>query len=407
VEAADLRSWLRDRLPDYMVPSAFVPLDKLPLSPNGKLDRKALPVPNDDELSVDPRVHVAPRNPLERQLVDMWEEMLGIKPIGVTDNFFDLGGHSLVAVRMISMLSKQSERDIPVAALFESPTIETLARILSEPDTAHANSPLVPIQSRGNRSPLFCVHALFGSVLCFVELARALGTDQPLFGLQSVGLQGDDEPLADIEPMAAAYIAAMRSRRPHGPYRLGGYSMGGVIAYEMARQLREQGESTELLVLFDTYTPAAAGLDHVRGMSESELLAWFLEDQTGWVTQHNPEMARTLATLSPDERIAHLLAELQSTGHVPPHIGPDKIDRYLRVLNGNLQAFHRYQMKPYDGAVLFVRSTGGTGDDRDPLPDWTNLCTGRFDVIRVPGFHGTMLSQPHVAHAAAQLARWL
>ncbi len=405
-DTSELRAWLRDRLPEYMVPAAFMELDRLPLSPNGKLDRKALPALQDTQLAGGHGARVAPRNPLERQLVDLWEEMLGVSPIGVTDNFFDLGGHSLVAVRMIGMLAQQTEREIPVAALFESPTIERLAQILSGSDPARPPSPLVPIQPRGHHPPLFCVHALFGSVLCFVELARSLGADQPFFGLESVGLQGDAEPLTDIPSMAAAYVEAMRSRQPRGPYQLGGYSMGGVIAYEMAHQLRQAGEQVALLALFDSYTPSAAGLDDVRGLSEAELLRWFLEDQGGWLSQHNPEMAQTLKGLSPDQRIAHLLTELQSTGHVPPHISPDKLDRYLRVLNGNLQAFHRYQPKPYDGRVVFVRSADGTGDGQDPLPDWMRL-TKSLQVIRVPGFHGTMLSRPHVREAAAQLKRIL
>ncbi len=252
LDIAQLRQQLRQHLPEYMVPATIVQLDQLPLSPNGKLDRKALPEPKAESSSSRQHAHVGPRNPLERQLVDMWEEMLGVHPIGVTDNFFDLGGHSLVAVRMISMLVKQVERDIPVAALFESPTIETLARILAEPDAAGPATPLVPMQPRGDLPPFFCVHALFGSVLCFIELARCLGTDQPFFGLQSVGMQGDAEPLTDLSTMAAAYIEAMRTRQPKGPYRIGGYSMGGVIAYEMARQLRQTGEHVDRLVLFDS-----------------------------------------------------------------------------------------------------------------------------------------------------------
>ena len=402
VDVASLRNHLRERLPEYMVPAAFVALDHLPLSPNGKLDRKALPAPKAEIHSAEEKIRVAPRNPLERQLVDMWEEMLGVRPIGVTDNFFDLGGHSLVAVRMISMLGKQSERDIPVAALFESPTIETLARILSTPDDARPASPLVPIQPRGDKPPFFCVHALFGSVLCFIELARSLGIDQPFFGLESVGLQGTAEPLTDIDAMAAAYIVAMRSRQPQGPYHIGGYSMGGVIAYEMARQLRCQRQEVASLVLFDSYTPEAAGLDDVRGLDDAGLMTWFLEDRGGWLSQHNPEMAKTLQMLPPEQRIDHLLAELQSTGHVPPHVGPDRIGRYLRVLNANLQAFHRYRPGGYDGRIDFFRSADGAGDLRDPLPQWRELC-GTLRVHRVPGFHGTMLSQPHVRQAAEQL----
>lgn len=333
----------------------------------------------------------------------MWEEALGVRPIGVTDNFFDLGGHSLVAVRMMSLLNRQSEREIPVAVLFESPTIETLARLLSEPDESRPWSPLVPIQPNGSRPPIFCVHALFGSVLCFIELARALGPEQPFFGLQSVGVEGGDEPLDRIEDMAVAYIEAVRARQPHGPYHLGGYSMGGVIAYEMARQLRRQGEEVALLALFDAYTPTAAGVDGVNNLNDAQLLAWFLGDQDGWLSKHNPEMAGQLARMEPEEQMAYLLAELQKTGHIPPHIGVEKMDRYLRVLNANLQAFHRYQPGEYDGAATFFRSDASGPDDGDPLADWQRLCRAGLQVHRVPGFHGTMLSQPHVQAVSDRL----
>ena len=393
---ADLRGFLKDRLPEYMVPSFLVELKALPLSPNGKLDRKALPEPKERAGSGSRGVHVPPRNPLEKQLVDMWEEALGIRPIGVTDNFFDLGGHSLVAVRMMSQLNRQSEREIPVAVLFESPTIETLARLLTEPDASRPWSPLVSIQPSGSRPPLFCVHALFGSVLCFIELARALGSEQPLFGLQSIGAEGGGDPLERIEDMAVAYIEAVRTRQPRGPYHLAGYSLGGVIAYEMARQLRRQGEDVALLALFDAYTPKAAGVEGVNNLTDAQLLAWFLGDRDGWLSKHNPELAGRLAQMGPDEQMAHLLAELQKTGHIPPHIGIDRMDRYLRVLNANLQAFHRYRPDEYDGAGTFFRSEGNGPDDTDPLADWHRLFRGGLRVHRVPGFHGTMLSPPHV-----------
>ena len=248
----ELRGSLKERLPEYMIPSAFVFLEEIPLTPQGKYDRRALPTPNRFEES-----HlVAPRDVLELQLTEEWEELLHV-PCGVTDDFFELGGHSLLAVRLMSRIEQLYGKKIPLATLFKAPTIESLSIILRQETDGSSPSPLVPIQPHGSERPFFCVHPVSGNVLCYRALARRLGAQQPFYALQARGLDDEQEPQTQVEAMAADYLEAVRTVQSHGPYLLGGWSMGGLIALEMARQLQAQGEEVRLLALFDTKAPNA------------------------------------------------------------------------------------------------------------------------------------------------------
>jgi amino acid adenylation domain-containing protein len=231
-----LRSHLADRLPASLIPSAFVFLDDLPLTPHGKVDRRRLPDPGWERGLA--RSCVPPRNETERALVRLWEQVLGIQPVGVTDSFFDLGGHSLAAVRLIAHIRRALGRDVPLSALFRGATVETLAAALQE--TSRTDGPV-----------LFCIHGAGGSILPFADLARELGDGWSLQALEARGLAGDEPPQRRIEEMAETYLAAVRKTQPHGPYRLLGYSMGGKIAHEMARRLESAGETVERLVLLD------------------------------------------------------------------------------------------------------------------------------------------------------------
>jgi thioesterase domain-containing protein len=247
-----LRQHIRQHLPEYMTPSAFVFLDRLPLTPNGKADRRALPAPG--AAGPDPaRSCVGPRDALEQQLVALWEETLGVSPVGVTDSFFDLGGHSLVAIRLFSRMAQLLGRELPLSILFQAPTVEQLARLLRGEELR--SSPLVAIQPDGFRTPFFCIHGAGGNVLCFRSLARHLGPDQPFYGLQSPEPLEDPENPSSIAERAARYLREIRAAQPVGPYFLGGFSFGGRIASEMARQLRTHGEEVGLLALLDAEVP--------------------------------------------------------------------------------------------------------------------------------------------------------
>ncbi|MFP2903313.1 thioesterase domain-containing protein, partial [Corallococcus sp. 4LFB] len=219
-----LKASLKLRLPEYMVPSALLVLESLPLNANGKVDRKALPEP--DAHATEARDFVAPRDALEMQLARIWEDVLGVRSVGVRSSFFELGGHSLLAVRMVAAVRERLGQSIPLSVLFQQPTVEQLAQVLR--DDSQAWTPLVPLE-RGAPShrPFFLVHPGGGNVLAYSELARRLGPSLPVFGLQSRGLDG--RPVAEsIEEMATLYLDAIRTVQPHGPYQLGGWSLGGL-----------------------------------------------------------------------------------------------------------------------------------------------------------------------------------
>ncbi len=253
--ASDLRAYLADRLPAVMIPSAFVTLEQLPLTPNGKLDRSALPRPAAWDEPRGAVRHQPPRDRLERQLAAIWEEVLGVRPIGLNDSFFDLGGHSLLAVRLFARIEKATGRKLPVRALFEAPTLGELAAILRSGSWQPASrSSLVALQTGGSRDPVFWVHAAGGHVVAFRGLAQFLGPDQPSFALEGADFpEGNTEDR--IEDIAARYIGDILEVRPVGPYLLGGLSFGGLVAFEMARQLQAAGHAVPFLGLLDTYGP--------------------------------------------------------------------------------------------------------------------------------------------------------
>ncbi|HEY5814693.1 MAG TPA: thioesterase domain-containing protein, partial [Terrimicrobiaceae bacterium] len=273
LEPAALRRSLKERLPDYLVPSAFVVLEALPLMSNGKLDIQSLPLP-DRSNGASGGSFAAPRDALEAELAKIWEEVLDVRPIGVTDNFFELGGHSLLAVRLFAKIERIFEKSLPLVSLFHGPTVEQLAEVvrskrskLSEvtPDEQCAqngssafDSSLMTIQSCGSKRPLFLVPSGIGGEAGLVTLAKLVspwGKERPVYALKPRGLDGRQKCHPSVNAMAADYIRAIRTIQPQGPYFLAGECQGGVVAFEMARQMDAQGQRIGALVLLDTLAP--------------------------------------------------------------------------------------------------------------------------------------------------------
>ena len=252
---AELRAFLKERLPESMIPAVFMLLEALPLTAHGKVDRRALPAPEQARAGFQDNF-VSPRDGWELRLSRVWEEILDTHPVGVRDNFFDLGGHSLLAVRLMFQIHKMSGRELPLALLFERPTIEQLAQVLRQEIQISVSS-LVPIQPMGSNPPLFFVHAHGGGAIAYYALAQQLGREQPFYGLEAPGLDGLREPLSEIPEMASHYVGELRRIQPHGPYCLGGHSFGGLVAFEMARQLAKQGDEVSMLAILDTAAPVA------------------------------------------------------------------------------------------------------------------------------------------------------
>jgi amino acid adenylation domain-containing protein len=393
----ELRGFLKQKLPDYMVPAIFEPLDKLPLMPNGKVDRGALPEPKRTR-SERGKEFVAPRNALELQLSNLWEEVLGIRPVGVKDNFFELGGHSLAAVRLFALIEKRLGKKVPLATLFQGATIEHLASILRQHAKEASSSSLVPIQPNGKRSPLFLIHPAGGHVFPYVHLANSLDPDQPCYGLQARGLEEGQEPHTRIEDMAAFYIDAMRSVQADGPYFLGGWSMGGVVAFEMAQQLRAQGQRTALLALLDTRIP---NVDEE--FADAEFEVTLLVDFVRYFgLSLDPRDA--LARLPKHELLERVLEYAKRAGLMPLDIEVSQAQPFIDLCKADFRATQKYALRHYPGRItLFKAGQELAGISSDPTFGWSKWAGGGVEIHVVPGNHATMVYKPYVAVLAEQL----
>ncbi|EYF03728.1 non-ribosomal peptide synthetase [Chondromyces apiculatus] len=397
------RDHLAERVPRPHLPAAFVPLDALPLTPNGKIDLRALPAP-DTAYRHRTEAPTAPRDTLELELVQIWEDLLDVRPIGVHDDFFTLGGHSLLAVRLEARIRQRLDRDVPVSTLFQAPTIDQLARKLRQQAPPLPRSPLVAVQPRGERTPFFCVHPVGGSVLCYVDLARRLGLDRPFYGLRSPGLHGERAPCEDISEMAALYLEAMRERQPRGPYLLGGWSMGGSIAFEMARMLLAEGEHVALLALIDSH--ALAPVDLRDGIDDTTLVSLFVLDLARQAGASLPSWGAALDGAEPAQRPALVLDHARAAGLIPPDLDPASVDQTLRVFRGNLLAHCRYTPRPAPvRATLFCGSDPSGWSTGSPDLGWTDLALGGLTLDVLPGDHYALLTDQAEALARRLRAR--
>jgi aspartate racemase len=248
LSTSELRRYLKQKLPDHMVPSAFVPLEALPLTPNGKVDRRALPMP-DGIRSVE-ETFAPPLTLFEEVLANIWSEVLRLDSVGIHDNFFELGGHSLLAVRLLAQIEKTFGKNLPLATLFQSPTIQQLGNILRQKGWSAPYQTLVTIQPGGSKRPLFFIHVLGKGLKFCRPLTSHLDPEQPIYGLAAEIM--DEVSLSKVGDVVAHYIKEMRSIQPEGPYLLAGIYCGGRVAYEMAQQLHAQGQKVALLALLDT-----------------------------------------------------------------------------------------------------------------------------------------------------------
>jgi amino acid adenylation domain-containing protein len=409
-----LRDHLAGRLPGFMVPSAFVLVDELPLTPSGKVDRKELAArePGSEAALRTPAAEpVPPRDALESELAGIWGELLGLESVGVEDDFFELGGHSLLAVRLVARIAAATGREIPLASLFEATTVERLAALLrgSEPPSPAAES-LVPLAPEGDEPPLLLVHAIGGSVFAYRELARRLsGRGQPVYALQSRGLAAGAEPHGSVEEMAAAYLDAAAGLRPEGPFRIAGWSFGALVAYEMARRLAAGGEEVELLLVDPTAPsggPARGEPDEARSL---ELLARDLAALAG-VELDLPAaaIAEAVRAAGPDGALDRVLEAASAAGALPPEVRSGDALRLAGVYRANARAAARYRPAPMDRggatavAIVAEESTAAAG-----LGRWRELLPGGLAVERVPGDHYSIFREPNVGALARAFERRL
>jgi amino acid adenylation domain-containing protein len=401
---SDLQAHMKMKLPEYMVPSVFVSMPKLPLTPNGKIDRKALPPPDDLRMQAQ-ETFAPPRDALEKTIARIWSKILKVKRVGLYDNFFELGGHSFAAVVLLTELRKVTGRTLPLAMLFEASTVEAMANILRKDGWVPSWSSLVPIQTRGSKPPLFLVHGAEGNVLLYRGLANHLGMDQPVYGLQSLGLNADAHFQTTVQEMAAHYLKEIIAVQPHGPYFLGGYCLGGVIAFEMAQQLKSLGEKTEIVIMLDTYNNSVLFRSKILLRAPLHVLqnAWF--HAANAVSIQPADRKRFIAEKT-DIALTRFKIIVRSAYHsLRPRNGHESGNGYphLSVKKANDFAAFHYVPQPYEGRVAVIRPKGHFIGLDSPSLGWHGFVRGGLEIHALPVYPKGMLIEPFCGTLAETL----
>ena len=394
---SDLRRFAAERLPAPMIPTAWRTIESLPVDPRGQVDVSALPAPMRAREARHP--YVPPRDALEARVAALWSELLGVAPVGVTDRFLEMGGYSSLAVSLVARMELEFGRRLPLAALFEEPTVAHLAKLLRAARGANEMSSLVAIRPGGTRAPLFCVHPAGGTVFCYLELAAHLAADIPLYGLQARGVDGTLAPHDAIEDMAAHYITAMKSVQEAGPYRLCGWSTGGVVAFEIARQLLEEDREVSLVALLDAAVPSAE-----RALDENDLVPMLQLMFPG----ESPDRLRRLRELPLTEQVDYFRERAEAARLLLAGAGAGGARAVYDVFEANIKAVVAYRPQPVAAPLTLIRAAEhATPMHADPLLGWGPWAAAGSETFTVPGGHLAMLQQPSVAALAEILERCL
>jgi amino acid adenylation domain-containing protein/non-ribosomal peptide synthase protein (TIGR01720 family) len=397
----ELRRHLQQLLPTHMIPAAFVTLGALPMTLNGKVDRKALPIPADGLRPNDLVKPVAPLLAVETEIVAIWEEILEVHPIGIYDNFFELGGDSLSAMRLLAKLEKHfGDRSISLAQIFKTPTPASLAAAIEQNDPTLTARRVVPLNFGASGTPFFCVHPLGGMVDSYAAVAKLLAAERPFYGIQAAGLALGEQPFNDMIQMAQAYVLAIREIQPSGPYFLGGWSMGARIAFEMARQLRQAGEAVEALVLFDA-AASQRGVAEADGLTEEKTIDRALQPllEMAEMLGFTEDGAASLIALGLDQGLKHLADMASAAGALPAEQSLPHMRRFYEVVRNHIQAEEAYVPQHYPGTITLIRAAEEASADE--TKGWAEYAE-RVLVHTAPGNHETIFEQ-----APGELARTL
>ncbi|MGB9048579.1 MAG: amino acid adenylation domain-containing protein, partial [Pseudonocardiaceae bacterium] len=386
-----LREFARARLPEYMVPAVFVALDELPITPNGKLDRAALPAP---EATVAESGR-EPRTPQEHILCAIFAEVLGLTRVGIDDDFFDLGGHSLLATRLISRIRAALEMNLSIRTLFETPTVAGLARLVDTATQRDAFDVLLPLRTQGVRPPLFCIHPAGGLSWCYAGLLRHVGPDHPIYALQAPGLATPGALPATLEDMVADYVDHIRTVQPTGPYHLVGWSFGGTVAHAIAVRLQDQGEPVALLAMLDSL-PLDIGRKCTPLPTQHDLLALLLE-----VTGH--PSAKIDHTLNVAEVASMLRDEVELLSDLKQH----HVEAFIEIYAHNATLRATSAVGCFDGDVLYFQATRDTPADVPNSDAWRPLVSGHIATHEIACTHNTMTQPAPLAHIGRILANHL
>jgi amino acid adenylation domain-containing protein len=413
ITSGDFRQFLTHKLPGYMVPSAFVMLEFLPLTANGKIDRRALKAPINTS---DSDRFIEARSQLELSLVQIWSKVLKIDKIGVRDNFFDLGGHSLLAPYLTTQIKEQFGKEIALTALFQNPTIEQLATIIQTDSDNSSESCLVPIQPNGSKPPFFCVPGAGGRPFYFYHLGRYLGKDQPFYSFENDLYQQLGE-ITQIEAIASIYIQAMQDLQPQGPYFLGGHSYGGNVVFEMAQQLVKQGEKVALLAIIDSSAPTYKdkqmlldyiNWDHARWLAEVSKGIEVYLDKTVDISYEN------LQSLTVEEQLKYVLNFFKMANMLPPNAKTTQLENIVQAYKTSCLCLVDYLPKQiYPSKITILRANEDLPDDpnrelvaecsEDLSLGWSEFSTEAVDIHFVLGNHVTIMVEPHVQVLAEEL----
>ena len=407
VEVSTCREILRTWLPDYMMPAIFVPLETVPLTANGKVDRNALPSPNVSASSVS-NVYAAPRTNTEQKMVAIWEEILQRSPIGIHDNFFDVGGHSLLAVTLFAKVERELGRRLPLASLFQNGTIAQLARLV-ETDREQKDQweSLVCIRQNRGAPGVFLIHGAGGNILIYLSLTRHLLDGVSVYGLQSPGLDGHKRPLRTIEEMAVSYVDEITRRQPVGPYVLAGYCMGGKIALEMARVLNERGQSVAMLAMLDTFNVNLANAANFR-TSKLSYVCQMIMFHASNLFAHGPQ--ESWLYLREKVRQAHevtagFLSAIFNNFHLPQRNGSvgSKVVVQEFIQSVNDRAGFAYIPRSYSGPVTLFKPKRNYSVFSDPKMGWSEVLTGPLEIVELDMNPHAMLVEPFVQKPAAEI----
>jgi surfactin family lipopeptide synthetase A len=445
----ELSEYLRGKLPSHMVPSSFVELDALPLTSNGKVDRTLLPEPC---LAAPATNRIAPRNAVESEIAAIWKEVLEIDEIGVLDNFFEIGGHSLLAMRLLSRLHEAFGIEVPLRRFFEMPTIEGVEKIIAQTrgngkvngtpashaaDDSLVNTEpakhlqsLVPIQPRGDRTPLFLAAPAGGVVFPYYHLAPNLGDSQPLYALQDPGLDEHHVQFETVEELAAHYVSAMKTIQPDGPYMLGGWSFGGTVAFEMAQQLSRDGDRVSLLLMLDTqgtdlrppakrrilktFTALAGHLyDGLRLLPGTMPYVW---EGLYWIARNSVRSGTDRERFKVVDYIRWMWTDLlMKQAGIPTELSGDSamalmrlptFRRVIQTLRANGQTLFKYEPKAYPGKIVLFRAT-----EQPPMRksaksrtlDWDRYAMEGVEVYDIETNHVALMKSPAIEQVVKAL----
>jgi len=403
VSAENLRSSLQTRLPAYMVPAWFIELNEIPRTPNLKVDRKRLA-----EITLENHVPATqnlqhPRNAIEKELVNIWKDVLNLDSLGIHESFFDLGGHSLLAARLMARIENVTGKRIPLASLLQFPTIEGLAQVIRKQDGQEQWKCVVPIREGEHLRPLFCIHAAGGNVLLYRELANRLPAARPVYGVQSSALQHGLPKSTSVEEMAKEYIAEIRKLQPRGPYHLVGYCLGGTIAYEIARQLNAAGEEIGVLALLDTHAKWQKDTLRLSVIRAYERIAFHL--QNAWMSGRAGIGSFVTEKIREANRRLHRRWEALSS-QIAYRFGWRKTEPIFMLENLYDSASEEYLPKPLDIHLTLFKPKQSYAGYSDTFFGWQNYVQD-ITLIELPVYPAGMLIEPFVAQLASHIERQL